>query len=88
MNDDDDSLEVKRRAKLNSLYEEVSFAIWDLPGFLDNRDEYYELDDQRANRIDELLHHLVERCLKDPVIMEKVKNRYPIPQAPVNPHNY
>lgn len=85
---DDDSLEVKRRAKLNSLYEEVSFAIWDLPGFLDNRVEYYMLDEQRAARIDELLYHLMLRCMGDEILMEKLELGHPRPDAPINPHNY
>jgi hypothetical protein len=81
---DDYPEEVKRAAKLKALWEELSFALYDLEGFMANRDKYYAMNSERSLLVDHLLHYIYVKIKDDYMVQHFVKTNEPLPDITVD----
>lgn len=76
--------EVTRAAKLKALWEELSFALYDLEGFMANRDAYYRMDPERSKRVDDLLHYIYVHIKDDYMVQHLYDTKEPLPDITVD----
>jgi hypothetical protein len=76
--------EVKRAAKLKALWEELSFALWDLEGFMANRDKYYAMNPDRSLQVDHLLHYIYVKIKDDYMVKHMYDTGEPLPNISVD----
>jgi hypothetical protein len=58
-------VEARRAGNLKLIHDSISFVMWDLDDFLENRALYYEIDHKRAAEIDNDLYWMVCRIMGD-----------------------
>lgn len=82
MSQDKPPIEVRRAGNLKLIHDSIGFVLWDIDDFLENRNEYIDIDPKRAAQIDDCLYWLLCRALMDGKLRSWMQSQHPVMDKP------